>query len=100
MVSSGQKNYKCFVGSKDDYPKIKPLCMFPKIIAYVKSSDDETKWMYSFIEGDELLGKHNGIRNKVSNSVKEELDFKPISNKKFFENQNIVLRWQSYIFSR
>ena len=48
--------------------------------------------MYSFIEGDELLGKHNGIRNKVSNSVKEELDFKPISNKKFFENQNIVLR--------
>ena len=43
MVSSGQKNYKCFVGSKDDYPKIKPLCMFPKTIAYVKSSDDETK---------------------------------------------------------
>ena len=86
MVSSGQKNYKCFLGSKDDYPKIKPLCMFPKITAYVKSSDDETKWMYSFIEGDELLGKYNGIRNKVSNSVKEELDFEPIFNKNFFEN--------------
>ena len=37
MVSRGQKNYKYFIGYKDDDPKMKPLCMFSKISAYVKS---------------------------------------------------------------
>ena len=31
--------------------------MFPKSIAYVKSYDVETKWMYFCIENDELLEK-------------------------------------------
>ena len=39
-----------------------------------------------FIEDDELLGKYNGIWIKVSNSLKKQLECKPIYNKFFFEN--------------
>ena len=55
MVSPGEK-CKCFIGYKDDNDKIKPLCiMLPKTSAYVKTYDGETKWMYFFVEDDELL---------------------------------------------
>ena len=37
----------------------------------------------SFIEDDELLDKNNGIWNKMSNSIKKELDCRPIYNKIF-----------------
>ena len=43
--------------------------MFPKTSAYVKSCDGETKWMYFFIEDDELLQIYNDIWNKVSNKA-------------------------------
>ena len=43
----------------DDY-KIKPLhLMLPKMKAYVKSYDGQTKWMYFLIEDDDLLAKEN-----------------------------------------
>ena len=45
MISSGEKNYKYFIGYKDgdDY-KIKPLhIMLPIASVYVKSYDSETK---------------------------------------------------------
>ena len=51
--------------------------------AYVKSYDGETKWRYFLIEDDELLKKDNDISNKVSGSIKKELDCKPI-HKNFF----------------
>ena len=35
--------------------------MLPKMSAYVKSYDGQTKWMYFLIEDDELLEKHNTI---------------------------------------
>ena len=36
--------------------KVKPLnIMLPKISAYVKSHDGQTKWMYFLIEEDDLL---------------------------------------------
>ena len=42
--------------------KIKPLnIMFPKTSAYGKGHDGQTKWMYFFIEDDELLKKYNTI---------------------------------------
>ena len=42
MVSSGEKNYKYFIGYKNDDHKIKPLhIMLPKTSAYVKSYDGE-----------------------------------------------------------
>ena len=70
MVSSGEKNYKFFIGYKDNDHKIKALrIMFPKTSAYVKSCDGETKWMYFFIEDDELLEIYNDIWNKVSNKA-------------------------------
>ena len=55
MVSLGEKNYKYFIGYKDDDHKIKSICiLLSKTSAYVKRYDGETKWMYFFIEDDEL----------------------------------------------
>ena len=63
MVSSGQKNYRYFIGYKDDNDyKNKPICiMLPKTSAYINIYDGETKWMIFLIKGDELLKKYNGI---------------------------------------
>ena len=72
MVFSGGKKFKYFISYEDDNHKIKPLrLMFPKTTAYVKNYDGETKWMYYFIEDDELLERYNGIWNRVSNSIKK-----------------------------
>ena len=40
-----------------------------------------------FIEDDELLEIYNGIWNKVSNSIKKELDCEPIYNKTFVKTR-------------
>ena len=61
--------------------------MFLRTSAHVKSYDGETKWMYFFIEVDELLKTYNDIWNRVSNNIKKELDCKPICNKKFLETK-------------
>ena len=54
-ISSGQKkekkknkkNYECFIGYLCNVHKVKPLHIrLPKISAYVKSYDGQTKWMY------------------------------------------------------
>ena len=45
--------------------------------------------MYFSVEDDELLENYNGINgvwNKASNSIKRELDWEHIYNKKIFEN--------------
>ena len=58
MVSPDEKSYKEFIGFKDDDYKIKPLrIMPPKTRAYVKSYDDESKWMSFLIKNDDLLKK-------------------------------------------
>ena len=50
--------------------KVKPLhVMLPKISAYVKSYDRQTKRMYFLIENDDLLGKYNTIWDKVSTDI-------------------------------
>ena len=54
--------------------------MLPKTSAHVKSYDGETKWMYFFTKDGELLGKYNGIWNKVSNCTKAELHCEPVYN--------------------
>ena len=46
MVSSGKKNYRCFIGYMDDDCKTKRFSIIPKTSAYVKSCDGETKWMF------------------------------------------------------
>ena len=57
--------------------------MLPKTSAYVKSYERETKWMFFFIEDDELSEICNSIWNRVSNSIKKELDCERIYNKNF-----------------
>ena len=44
--------------------------MFPKTIAYVKSYDRQTKWIYFLIGDDDLLEKYNTIWDKVSADIK------------------------------
>ena len=65
-ISFGEKKYKYFItwiiGYLDNDNKVKPLhIMLPKTIAYVKSYDGQTKWMYFLIEDDKLLEKNNTI---------------------------------------
>ena len=43
--------------------------MLPKTSAYVKSYDVQTKWMYFFIEDDDLLETYNNIWDKVSSDI-------------------------------
>ena len=54
--------------------------MIPKINAYVKSSDGQTKWMYILIEADELLEKYNTVWDKVIADIKKEFDCKLVCN--------------------
>ena len=64
--------------------------MLPKTSAYVKSYDEQTKWMYFLIEYDGLLEKYNTTWDKVSANIKNEFDNEPVYIKDFFENQNKI----------
>ena len=48
--------------------------MYLKTSVYVKSYDDETKWMYFLIEDDDLLKNYNNIWDKVNANIKKEFD--------------------------
>ena len=63
--------------------------MLPKTSAYIKSYDGQTKWMYFFIENDNL-GKYDTVWNKVSADIKKKLDCKPVYKNLFFENQHKI----------
>ena len=67
--------------------KTKPLNDAPKSEHLLKSYDGETKWMNFLIKNDDLLKKYNDIWNKVSNSIKKEVDCEPIYNKMFLETK-------------
>ena len=47
--------------------------MLPKISAYIKIYDRQTKLMYFLIKDDELLEKYNTIWDKVSAIIKKNL---------------------------
>ena len=61
--------------------------MSPKTRAYVKSYDDESKWMNVLIRDDDLLKKYIDIWHKASNNIKKELDCEPIYNKRFLNTK-------------
>ena len=68
--------------------KVKPLHItLPKITAYVKSYDGQTKWMYFVLEDDDLLEKYNTIWDKVNADIKEEFDSKPVYNKIYLKTK-------------
>ena len=61
--------------------------MIPKTNAYVKSYDGQTKWMYFFIEDDDLLKRYNTIWDKVSTDIKKEFDSKLVYNKNYLKTK-------------
>ena len=61
--------------------------MLPKTSIYVKSYDRQTKWMYFFIEDDDLLEKYNTIWDKVSTDMKKEFDRETVYNKEFLKTK-------------
>ena len=57
-----------------NYNKVKPLhIMLPKMNAYVKSYDGQTKWMYFLIEDCDLVKKYNTNQDKFSTDIKKKL---------------------------
>ena len=64
-ISSGEKNYKYFIGYLYDDFKVKPLhIMVPKTSANVRFYDNQRKWKYFSIEDGDLLEKYNIIWDK------------------------------------
>ena len=63
-ISFGEKDYKYLIGYSHNNHKVKPLhIMLPKTSAYVKSVDEQTKWMHFLMEDDNLLEKYNTFWN-------------------------------------
>ena len=54
-----------------------------KTSAYVKSYDEQIKWMWFLIKGDDLLQEYNTIWDKVNADIKIEFDSKTVYNKNF-----------------
>ena len=74
QISFGEENYKYFIGYLCNDNKVIPLnIMLSKISPYVKSYDEQTKWRYFLIEGDDFLEKYNTIWNKISADIKKNL---------------------------
>ena len=62
------KNFKYFIGYKDD-KKVQPLCIIlPNMSVYVVLMKLN---IIFFIKDDQFLKKHNNIWDKVSNSIKK-----------------------------
>ena len=48
---------------------------------------DQTKHMSFLVKDDKLLEKYNGIWEKVSQSIREELDSEPVYNEKYLKTK-------------
>ena len=48
---------------------------------YVKSYDEQTKWIYFLTQDDDLLEKYNFIWGKVSADIKKGFDSELVCNK-------------------
>ena len=87
-ISSDEKNYKYFIGYLYNDHKVKPLhIILSKTNAYVKSYDEQLKWMYFLIEDNELLVKYSTICDKASTDIKKEFDSEPVYNKRFWKTK-------------
>ena len=83
-----KKNFKYFIGYLYNDHKVKPFhIILPKTSAFVKNYDGQTKWMYFFIEDDDLLEKYVAIWDKVSPDLKKESDSVPVYNKEFLKTK-------------
>ena len=83
-----KKTINNFIGCLYKDHKVKPLhIMLPKTSAYVRSYDEQTKWMYFLIEDDDLLKKHSTIWDKVRADIKKEFESEPVYNKNFLKTK-------------
>ena len=82
----GEKNYKYFIGYVYNSNKVKSLnIMLPETSTYVKSCNEQTKWMYFLIEDDELLERYNTTWDKVSSDIKKNGE--PVYNKNYLKTK-------------
>ena len=73
-ISFGEKNFKYFIGYMNYGNKVKPLhIMLPKTSTYVKTYNEQTKWMYFLTEYDDLLEKYNTIWDRIRADIKKHL---------------------------
>ena len=87
-ISLREKNYNYFIGYLYDDNRVNPLyIMLPKTSTYVKSYDGQGKWMYFFIDDDDLLEKYNTIWDKVRVEIKKEFDSESVYNKNFLKTK-------------
>ena len=83
-----KKDHNSLIGYLYNDHEVKPLhIMLPKTIAYIKSYDGQSKWMYFLIKDDHLLEKYNTVRDKVNADIKKGFDNEPIYNKFFWKNK-------------
>ena len=88
-ISFGEIKYKYIIVYLYNNNRVKPLhIMLPKTIAYVKSYDEKTKWMYFLIEDDELLEKYNTGWDKVSVDIKKEFGSEPVYNINYLKTKS------------
>ena len=70
-ISSGEKSFEYIIGYLFNDYKVEPLhIVLPKTSTYVKSYDEQTKWMYFLIEDRDLIEKYYNIWDKVSADIK------------------------------
>ena len=73
--------------------------MLPITSTFVKSCDEQTKWMFFWIKDNDLLETYNTIWDKVSVDIKREFDSKPLYSKEYLKKKNLaVMKLQ--IFTR
>ena len=73
--------------------------MLPKVSAYVKNYDSQTKWMYLLIEDDDLLGEYNTIWDQVSAYIQKEFESKLAYDKNFLKTKKSLMVMKLKIFT-
>ena len=61
--------------------------ILPKRGAYVKSYDEQTKWMYFLIEDNNLFEIYSTTWHKISTDTKSEFDSERVYNKKILKTK-------------
>ena len=66
--------------------------MLPKMSAYVRSYDGQTKLMYLFTEDDDFTEKYNTIWDVISALISKNNLIENLPKLEYFENQNKILQ--------
>ena len=78
--------------SEGHFDNITPIFIaLPQKTAYLKSYDNEPKWMYFFTD-DEFLKYYICIWSKVCRSIRKELDSEPVFDNKFFKAKKDLVK--------